>query len=369
MLAAAFGFTIVVAQQQPRQAERERTEALTRRATERLQSLHAEADRLASEERTLLGDLRRLEVEREIRATELAEARRSADAARAEVERLDAEIARLNTENVAALPDLEGRLVTLYKLGRGRYARLLLSASDLRQFGQAVRLVSVLAEQDRQRLAQHRRRLSELADARQAAQDRRARLVDLRAAAQKAQGAADQALAAQQQMVRDIDARRDLNAQYSAELLTAQQRLQSSLANFGTTAPALPVTPFKGDLPWPAVGSLRHQFGAAVGGRPPLRGIEIATAPEADVRAVHGGTVAYADVFSGYGRLVIVEHGNQAFTLYGNLGTIAVSKGAHVEPGQLVGTAGLADRDAAVVYFELRVDGRAVDPLQWLAKR
>ena len=57
---------IVVAAQQP--AERARTEALARRATERLQALQRESDRLASQESTLLGDLRKLEIEREIKA-------------------------------------------------------------------------------------------------------------------------------------------------------------------------------------------------------------------------------------------------------------------------------------------------------------
>src|SRR5882757_8554244 len=51
--------------------ERARTEALARRATERLQALQREADRLTAEERTLLGDLRKLEVDREIKAEEL----------------------------------------------------------------------------------------------------------------------------------------------------------------------------------------------------------------------------------------------------------------------------------------------------------
>lgn len=365
VLSAALGFTMLGAQQ----PDRERTEALARRAAARLESLHEEADRLAREERTLLGDLRRLEVEREIRATELAQAREAVDTSTAEIRALDAQITQLNTQNIAAMPDLEARLVTLYKLGRGRYARLLLSASDLRQFGQAVRLVSALAEQDRQRLAQHQRRVAELAAARQAAQERRTRLVQLQESARKAQASAEQALQAHQGMVRDIDARRDLNAQFSAELLGAQQRLQSSLSGLATGAAVLPLTPFRGVLPWPVAGQLRHQFGAAVGGRPPLRGIELATAPGEDVHAVHDGTVVYADLFAGYGRLVIVDHGSQTFTLYGNLGDIVVAKDARVERGQVVGTAGLAEGEAGAVYFELRVDGRPVDPLQWLTKR
>src|SRR5947208_7253929 len=67
---AAFAFLITLAAQTPT-PDRARTEALARRATERLQALQREADRLASEERTLIGDVRKLEIERQLRAEEL----------------------------------------------------------------------------------------------------------------------------------------------------------------------------------------------------------------------------------------------------------------------------------------------------------
>src|SRR5947208_11654830 len=56
------------------QADRARTEALSRRAADRLQALQREADRLASDEQTLLGDLRKLEVERQLRAEQFKQA-------------------------------------------------------------------------------------------------------------------------------------------------------------------------------------------------------------------------------------------------------------------------------------------------------
>jgi septal ring factor EnvC (AmiA/AmiB activator) len=98
-------------------------------------------------------------------------------------------------------------------------------------------------------------------------------------------------------------------------------------------------------------------------------GIEIAAPEGTPTLAIHGGTVAFAGTFAGYGNLVIVDHGNQAFSLYGNLLEIAVVRGAHVERGQPVGSVGLPVTGPSGLYFELRVDGRAVDPLQWLKKR
>src|SRR5258707_4302871 len=71
-----------------RHSDRDRTEALPRRAADRLQALQREADALASTERTLLGDLRKLELEREIKAGELKQA--------------DAEVAKVQAEIDAA---------------------------------------------------------------------------------------------------------------------------------------------------------------------------------------------------------------------------------------------------------------------------
>ena len=353
--------------QQPGRAQ---TETLSRRATDRLEALRQEADRLAAEARTVLGDLRRLELERAIRATELEQATQAVEQATIALAAIDAQVTDLSAATAAALPDLQARLVTLYKLGRGQYARLLLSASDLRQFGQAVRLVSALAEQDRVRMQQYQARLAALQAARDVARERQARVQQLQSVAKRAQSASAAALVAHEAMVREIDTRRDLNAQYYGELLAAQERLQASLTDRGDSAPAsvLPITPFKGDLDWPSAGTVRQRFGAVIGGRPALRGIELAGAQGAAVQAVHDGTVAFADAFTGYGQLVILDHGNQTFTLYGNLGELQVTKGERVGRGQPLGTVGLSG-DTAALYFELRVDGRAVDPLQWLAKR
>src|SRR5467141_3673509 len=79
---AVFAFHVLSALAQ--QPDRARTEALARRAAERLQSLQREADRLATQERTLMGDLRKLEIERQLKAEELKQV--DADAAKIESE-------------------------------------------------------------------------------------------------------------------------------------------------------------------------------------------------------------------------------------------------------------------------------------------
>ena len=98
-------------------------------------------------------------------------------------------------------------------------------------------------------------------------------------------------------------------------------------------------------------------------------GLEIAAPEGTGVRAVHGGTVGYAEGYSGLGTLVILDHGDNNFSLYGYLRSLSVQRGAVVEAGAEVGRVGPSPEGPAQLYFELRIDGRPVDPVQWLKPR
>ena len=366
---SAFIFVGVVAfAQQP--ADRARTEALARRAADRLQALQREADSLASAERTLLGDLRKLEIEREIKAGELTQADAETARVQAEIDATAARMAALQSSEAAERPELRARLVEIYKLGQARYLRLLLSTPDLRRLGQATRTVAALGKLDRDRVASHQRTLAELKATRAALEQHGREVATSRAAAAKAEAGLQRAAQARSDLIRDIDRKRDLNAQLAGELLAAQQKLQATLRELAAGATpaavvALPLRPFRGDLDWPVNGTVRRRFSRSSSSN----GIEIAADEGADARAIHEGVVAFADTFAGFGNLVILEHGSQSFSLYGDLLEVAVRKGARLERGQRVGTVGPMPSGSAGLYFELRVDGQPVDPLQWLKKR
>src|SRR6476646_7195744 len=99
--------------------ERARTEALARRAAERLQALQREADRLASDERTLIGDLRKVEIERQIKAEELRQVAAEHSQVATQLASTDAHMRQLQEEELAARPGGSARLVEIYKLGQG----------------------------------------------------------------------------------------------------------------------------------------------------------------------------------------------------------------------------------------------------------
>jgi septal ring factor EnvC (AmiA/AmiB activator) len=372
-LSAVFVLGAVEARAQ--QTDRARTEALARRAADRLQSLQREADRLATQERTLIGDLRKLELERELKTEELKQVDRDVARIKDELAEITGRMDALQQSEREARPELSGRLVEMYKLGQARYLRLLLSAPDLRRMGQASRTVAALAKLDRDRVAARQRTLDELKSTRATVELRARQLAAARAAASTAEAAAARAVQARNDLIRDIDRRRDLNAQLAGELQAAQQKLQMTLRDLAsgtpaTEAAALPLRPFRGELDWPVAGTVLRKFGRPAGrAATSSNGIEIGAQEDASALAIHEGTVAFAGAFSGFGNLVILDHGSQTFSLYGDLLDIAVKKGARVERGGPVGLVGVTASGATGVYFELRVDGQPVDPLQWLKRR
>src|ERR1051326_335762 len=359
----------------PAAAEASRqAEGLSKRAAERLASLHKEAESLAKQEQTLLIELRTLEGQREIKVEELAAVEREAADVDAKLADATARAQALQNTAERQRPDVEDRMVRLYKLGRAGYWRLLLDVASLQELGRAYRTAAALARIDRDRIEEHRRTIPALNQERATLQARAKEVAVLRRKARDAQVAVANAVAARASLVKRIDERRDLNAQLTGELQDAQQKLRNAVGQLasGSAIPAvmLPIRPFRGALPWPADGVVLLKFGHARAGAlaAPPTGSELSLPEGERVRAVYDGTVAYADPFAGFGNLVILDHGDRCYSLYGHLSSVAVQKGDRVDQAGTVGLAGRNPSGNPSLYFELRIDGKPVDPLQWLKR-
>ena len=341
-----------------------------RRVTDRIRGLQQEATQLAGQARTLLVELRALEMDRDLRVEEARLADASAAGARTSLQATTERIGALEKQRVEQLPSLKTQLVDIYKHGRGGYARMLFDANGLREFARATRTVTAMVNLRDRRVQEHRRTLDALRRERDALETttRDLRVKDDDAA--RARSAAERAVASHAARIDQIDSRRDLTAQYVGELQVAYEQLQKPLA--GGERAAIPLAPFRGTLTWPAAGPIRAQFGQAdgrLGGTAVRNGMEIGAAEGASVRAVHGGTVTYADAFTGFGTLVIVDHGGNNVSLYGYLSGLSVQRGDTVDTGTELGRSGLTPAGPPALYFEMRIDGRSVDPVQWLQPR
>lgn len=341
------------------------------RVAERLRALQKEAQALASEEQTILSGLRKLEIQRQMKTEELAAIEQDLRDTKTQLSEAVARADALRERADHDRPDVEARLVRVYKMGRAGYWRLLLDAEDLQSMGRAYRTAATLTRLDSERVKRHRQTLEDLARERQTLQARAKEITALQHKAANARAAADRAVTERTALLKNINERQDLAAKMTAELEAAQQKLQATVGQPGgrTGAAALPLEPFRGGLPWPAEGIVLSRFGRqpAVGGVALVRnGIEISLAEGRPVSAIHDGVVSFAGPFTGYGTLVIIDHGGDAHSLYGHLGSASVKAGDRVTPQTRVGSSGRNPNGNPALYFELRVDGKPVDPLQWL---
>lgn len=121
--------------------------------------------------------------------------------------------------------------------------------------------------------------------------------------------------------------------------------------------PSLGLVPLRGQLPLPVSGSVRLQDAEREGGV----GIELLAPAGLAVRAVAAGRVAYAAPHPAYGRLVIVDHGEGFYTVYGGLGALTAPVGQAVEPGAPLGTSA-----GQPVFFQVRQGTRPLAAREWL---
>jgi septal ring factor EnvC (AmiA/AmiB activator) len=139
------------------------------------------------------------------------------------------------------------------------------------------------------------------------------------------------------------------------------------------------VAPYSGDfargqggLDWPVTGEIVGRFGTEKhpkwGTVTMNNGIDIATPIGTGVRAVAKGRVDYvSDDFASYGQIVILNHGDGYYTLYGHLSSISVAVGQEVAPGQVVGRSGdTGSLKGPILHFEVRQGAQSLDPESWL---
>jgi lipoprotein YgeR len=127
-----------------------------------------------------------------------------------------------------------------------------------------------------------------------------------------------------------------------------------------TTTPARSIS-----LAWPAEGKLARGFNGSS-----HNGLTIANTAGTPVTAAAAGTVAYSGSgLRGYGNMIIVRHDGQYLSIYAHNRKLLVSEGQKVTRGQRIAEMGNSDSSLVGLYFELRYDGKSVDPTRYLPKR
>ena len=147
-------------------------------------------------------------------------------------------------------------------------------------------------------------------------------------------------------------------------------RLRAERSSPGASRSASTISRGNGSMDWPVQGSILYNFGRVVNPNNTTvrwNGIGIKAAAGTEVHAVAAGKVLVANLFGTYGLTVIVQHPGGDYSVYGSLSKITTEKGAVVTKGQVIGYVGTSDPDLpAHLHFELRPQGHAVDPIDFL---
>ncbi len=130
----------------------------------------------------------------------------------------------------------------------------------------------------------------------------------------------------------------------------------------------LDVAAQKGKLPLPVNGRVLHAFGQRRAAGMNWQGWLMEAAIGTDVSNIAYGRVAFADWLRGYGLLMIIDHGHGFMSLYGYNESLLWEVGDWVEPGAVIATVGGSQGGEQGFYFEMRKDGKAVDPAAWLKR-
>lgn len=178
-------------------------------------------------------------------------------------------------------------------------------------------------------------------------------------------------------------------AQQRAQALQAQQKAQAANAKNNAPAPKPKSAPkgnltaedlaisggemqnargfsrLQGSLRKPVSGSVTGRFGQARESGGTWRGIFIAT-PPAGVQSIAAGEVAYVSNLRGYGTTVVIDHGDGYLSVYSGLSGVSVGSGSQVAARQTIGTSGTLPAGEQGLYFEIRYRSRAINPLSWV---
>lgn len=330
--------------------------------------LQARLVRLQERTAGVAGELAQTELRVELQGRRVEETRAEKALAEERVAESERQVEELSRQLAEARAQLGARLATLHRMGRAGPLRLLASLRSEDHLLEGIRWLRYLAireagavdryrdtairvELERERLAAGRAEISALLRA------EAERLDDLEKLRSR-QGA----------LLARLERESDSVSAETEVLVAKEQRLATLIDQlYGRDPQPLAGTPlqsFEGVLDWPLAGRVLVGFGPRLDPRyrtrVPHNGVQIEAEAGAPVRVVFPGKVLFAAPFEGFGLTVVVHHPSRVFTLYADLTELQVAVDDMLSLGTVVG---LADER---LYFEIRVDNRPVDPLEWL---
>lgn len=278
---------------------------------------------------------------------------------------------------------LEKRLVALYKFGETGMPQIFFSSNSYAEFLNSRRYLASILGQDRELVEDFRKRQTVLGSYREQLKEDERELQALKEKAEQKQAEIRKDRLQKSRLLDSVRGEKRIHLAAIKELETASAQLQTLLnrleREIREKAKAEVFIPagkgfgtFRGKLAFPVEGRILSTFGKNENPKfntfTVQKGIEIEAAIGAEIRAVYDGRVLYSDWFKGYGKILIIDHGEGYYTLSGHASALLKNVGEEVRGGEgvaLVGDTG--SLKGPCLYFEIRQRGKPLDPLEWLA--
>ena len=336
------------------------------------------SDALASDEEQQLARIHAIEREAALTRKLIVQLATKELGIRTQIDTLQSEMDSLRGRIDQRRDRLSNRLRTMYMRPRTSMISTVLSARNMTELGSRLRAMTHLARTERSLIGgvqeaqgdlRHRRgrlagQMAEINLTRSEVEDRRVELESL-------QGKRGAALAE----VRAERARFDASlkemegaARQMQDLITRLQNERDPDAqgttNFGQRA---------GSLLWPVAGRILKPFGRSVhpefGTVVMNKGVNIGAPMGTPIRCIAEGTVEFVDWLPGYGKCIIVDHGDGYYSLYAHASSIFPARGAVVRAGDVLGEVGdTGSLNGTQLYFEIRKGKDSLDPSAWLSR-
>ena len=283
------------------------------------------------------------------------------------------------TKNRATLEEaIAEQIATSYRLGREEKVKILLNQEDPKKLSRTLTYADYFNRARIASITEYQNTISELDSLKPAIEKKTASLLRDK----------DQLVKQKQQLKASyLQRSKTLNSINSAikndqdrlkklqqdqkHLADLLKQVELTISNIKLPSDATPFAKTKGKLAWPTQGQLRNRFGRK---RPPSnmrwQGISFIANSGKTVKSIHHGRVIFSDWFRGKGLLTIVDHGDGYMSLYAHQETLMREAGDWVSAGESIGTVGSSGGiDHAELYFEIRHQGKAINPTAWLKKK
>lgn len=341
------------------------------------------------QEKGLLAELERLNALIREESSKLAALKKKLSDQEQRLAALQAEIIQAREARDKATNHVRKRLHSYYKMGPVDLLNALFSTTSLPDLLTVQEYFEYLLRYDRQLVESYRQQIDILENAHLAMEQEKKILLETLAGITAQEKELADGRRERMTLLARVKTEKKLYQQALKELEAAADRLHKTMERLkaeaekekkkqlSETSPkkrrpeAAGFSGQKGRLSPPATGTVTTMFGRNIQGKFGIatnaNGIDIRTRPGAEVKAVYDGTVVYAGFLRGYGNLLIIDHGQQYYSLVSRAAEFFKQEGDSVAKGETIGV--MSDEEGLLgegLHFEIRRGTEPENPLQWL---